>query len=266
MLTEAPHISVEEISAALGRLKPGKVMPSNRAPAALWKRFGKELAPLLQQQFAAFLCPGALAIPEAWSICELVLLPKPGKPMKTPAHLRPIALLPPQAKILATVLAERIQATAAECLQHLPQYAYVTGRTLGQALERVIGHCAEVRGLVQGNIKNIHQKRQGRTSLSLFGGIHLSLDLTGAYDHVQWHHLQLALQDACIPSATIQLIMLIHHSARLLVRHGGQEKVVQLRRGLRQGCSLFPTLWAIFSGWLLKQMHDLNSGCSPDEH
>ena len=40
MLTEAPHISVEEISAALGRLKPGKVMPSNSAPAALWKRFG----------------------------------------------------------------------------------------------------------------------------------------------------------------------------------------------------------------------------------
>ena len=222
----------------------------------------------------ATLTQGASSLPDAWTLCELVLIPKAGKPLRSPSHLRPISLLPPQAKVMATVLATRIQEPVKAYLAHLPQYAYVEGRTIHQAVERVISHCAEVRNLVQGNTHTIHNKRKGRTSLHLYGGVHLSLDLTGAYDHVQWPLLRQALEDACIPERHIEAIMLVHHSARLQLRHCGMEKIVKLKRGLRQGCSLSPTLWAVFSGWLLKQMHQpqlldvhrTNTSYADDQH
>ncbi|CAE6973150.1 Pol [Symbiodinium sp. CCMP2592] len=259
---EPPQLSADlciegvEIDSALCRLQPGKAMPSCNAPAALWKRFRQDLVPLLQRQFAWHLRPGVSNLPEAWTLCELVLLPKPGKPLKSPAHLRPISLLAPEAKILASIVAQRLKEPAKAYLASLPQFAYVEGRTLQQALERVLGHCAQVRGLVQGNTRNIHNKRSGRTSLSLYGGCQLSLDLTSAYDLVQWPLLRLALVDAAIPEPLIQLIMLVHHSAKLALQHCGLQQTVSLKRGLRQGCSLSPTLWAIFSGWMLKRMHD----------
>ncbi|CAE7828545.1 Pol [Symbiodinium sp. CCMP2592] len=273
-LPEALNITLEEIQFALSRLQPGKAMPSDSAPAVLWKWYGHTLAPVLHQQFQKHLGKGACSLPEAWTLSELVLIPKAGKPMKTPAHLRPISLLPPQAKLLATVLAQRIQEPMKLYLTKLPQYAYVEGRTIHQAVERVISHCAEVRCLVQGNTHTIHNKRQGRESLSLYGGIHLSLDLTGAYDHVQWPLLRQALEAANIPEVHIQTILLIHSTARLQVRHCGMEQNVQLKRGLRQGCSLSPSLWAVFSGWLLQRMHDpqlldvhrTNTSYADDQH
>ncbi|CAE7840736.1 Pol [Symbiodinium sp. CCMP2592] len=277
---EPPQLSADlciegvEIDNALCRLQPGKAMPSCNAPAALWKRFRQDLVPLLQRQFAWHLRPGVSNLPEAWTLCELVLLPKPGKPLKSPAHLRPISLLAPEAKILASIVAQRLKEPAKAYLASLPQFAYVEGRTLQQALERVLGHCAQVRGLVQGNTRNIHNKRSGRTSLSLYGGCQLSLDLTSAYDLVQWPLLRLALIDAAIPEPLIQLIMLVHHSAKLALQHCGLKQTVSLKRGLRQGCSLSPTLWAIFSGWMLKRMHDpqllnvheTNTSYADDQH
>ena len=139
-----PH----EIRDAMGRLRPGKAMPSTSAPAALWKLVCNEVVPFLATQFRQYLVRGARTMPPAWSLCELVLLPKPGKSLKTPAHLRPICLLPLQAKVLAAVLASRLQPFVARYLEEIPQFAYVHQRSLGQALERVAGHCAEVRALL----------------------------------------------------------------------------------------------------------------------
>ncbi|CAE7695511.1 Crnkl1 [Symbiodinium sp. CCMP2592] len=234
---EPPRLSADlciegvEIDNALCRLQPGKAMPSCNAPAALWKRFRQDLVPLLQRQFAWHLRPGVSNLPEAWTLCEL-------------------------AKILASIVAQRLKEPAKAYLASLPQFAYV------------------VRGLVQGNTRNIHNKRSGRTSLSLYGGCQLSLDLTSAYDLVQWPLLRLALIDAAIPEPLIQLIMLVHHSAKLALQHCGLKQTVSLKRGLRQGCSLSPTLWAIFSGWLLKRMHDpqllnvheTNTSYADDQH
>ena len=82
----------------------------------------------------------------------------------------------------------------------------------------------------------------------------LSLDVSKAYDHVDRGDLRLALLEAQVPESLVQLILLIHFHAALRVRHGGHEKVICTKRGLRQGCSLAPALWAIYSGWLLRRM------------
>ncbi|CAE6930547.1 unnamed protein product, partial [Symbiodinium sp. CCMP2456] len=255
VLTEAIQVSLTELDQAFMRLKPGKALPGSCAPAALWKRFQEQVKPLLLLQYDHHLRPGASTLPQAWCLSELVLLPKPGKPMKSPAHLRPISLLPLQAKLLAAVLAQRLQGPANEFLQQIPQYAYVSGRSPSQALERVISHCASVRKLVQDNTNNIHGRRSGRTGLGLYGGCHLSLDISCAYDHVPWSSLQTALRAAAVPENLIQAVLLVHHTAGLHIKHCGMEKVVSLKRGLRQGCGLSPLLWAIYCGWLLQGMH-----------
>ena len=79
-----PRISTSraEIASAMNRLQPSKAMPARSAPAALWKRFRQDLAPLIQRQFVWYLRPGVCSLPEAWALCELVLLPKPGKALK----------------------------------------------------------------------------------------------------------------------------------------------------------------------------------------
>ncbi|CAE6968363.1 unnamed protein product, partial [Symbiodinium sp. CCMP2456] len=256
VLSEAPGITDHEVEKAFNRLKPGKALPGSCAPVALWKQYREQLIPVLQLQFQHYLQPGAATLPRAWCLSELVLLPKPGKPMKSPAHLRPISLLHLQAKVLAAVLAARLQGPANQCLKQVPQYAYVGGRSLAQALERVIGHCACVRTLVSANTNNIHGKRQGRTGLGIYGGCHLSLDVSCAYDHVPWASLQQALREAKAPEPLIEAILLIHHTAGLHIKHCGLERIVSLKRGLRQGCGLSPLLWAVYCGWLLQGMHD----------
>ena len=253
-LPEDINITAEEIQAALHRLRPGKAMPSDSAPAALWKLSGLEVIQPLRRHFAHHLRRHCQSLPQAWNICELVLLPKPHKPLKSPAHLRPICLLSLPAKILASVVASRLQPFVTSFLDSQPQYAYVQGRTLAQALERVLSHCATVRALVQQQATTLHARREGGAPLKIYGGCQLSLDISSAYDHVPRWALEAALREAQVPESLIQLVLLIHQQALVRVRHFQQETMIQLRRGLRQGCGLAPLLWALYSGWLLRRM------------
>ena len=253
-LTAPPCFTLAEVQQAIHRLQPYKAMPQSSAPAALWKHFAAQTAVILTKQFEMYLYAGVCTLPEHWSISDLVLLPKVGKLLKTPAHLRPIALLTLPAKALAAVIAQRLNWHAAWYLQDTPQYAYVQHRTLAQALERVLSHCSRVRARLQAQKVDVHGRRQGLAASSISGGCMLSLDVSKAYDHVDRGDLRLALLAAQVPESLVQLILLIHFHAALRVRHGGHEKVICTKRGLRQGCSLAPALWAIYSGWLLRRM------------
>ncbi|CAE7827452.1 unnamed protein product, partial [Symbiodinium sp. CCMP2456] len=257
-LSEAVGITLSELNSAFDRLKPGKALPGTSAPAALWKCYKLQVLPFLRLQYDHHLQPGATSLPRAWCLSELVLLPNPGT---GETYEIPDA---PQADLTAATPSQTpgggsCQQTPrpGQCLlAEIPQYAYVSGRSLSQALERVIGHCASVRKLVQASANNIHGKRQGRAGLGLYGGCHLSLDISCAYDHVPWQSLDKALQAAAVPAPLTQAIMLIHHTAGLRIKHCGLEQTVSLRRGLHQGCGLSPLLWAVYCGWLLQGMSE----------
>ena len=252
---EAPlDITWEEVAFAIHKLSPGKSMPSYSPPAALWKALRHQLAPVITKQLAIVFQPGVLLLPRAWCISELVLLPKPGKALTSASQLRPICLLPPTAKVLATSLATRLLPYAQEYLKQVPQFAYTAGRSLQQALERVFAHCSEVRSLVAQQNGDLFAKRQGRERRAIVGGIQLSLDISKAYDSVERADLKAALQDAAVPLDLTAAIMAIHNQACLNIQHGGSTEILALRKGLRQGCGLSPILWAIYSGWVLRRL------------
>ena len=253
-----PHqveFTEEEISLALGRLAASKAMPSTNAPAALWKLMGDQVVPTLHRQLLDALSTGATTLPATWNVSELILLPKPGKAMTSPSQLRPINLLTLQAKIIGSMVASRLQEYVLRFLWDVPQFAYVQSRSMGQALERVAGQCAEIRRLLQAQTSNPHAKREGHKLAHVRGGCLLSLDISKAYDHVAWDDLIEALQAALVPDYMITLIMMIHREARIKITHCGQECLVHMKRGLRQGCSLAPILWSAYSGWVLKRLH-----------
>ena len=106
-LCETISFTQDEVIRALQRLAPGKAMPVHSAPAAVWKTLQETLAPLVTQQLRLTFGPGPLTIPRAWCVSELVLVPKPGKALTSVSQLRPICLLSPMAKILASTLAEK---------------------------------------------------------------------------------------------------------------------------------------------------------------
>ncbi|CAE7233568.1 unnamed protein product, partial [Symbiodinium necroappetens] len=218
-LCSSLDFQLEEVLFAIKSLAPGKAMPSYSSPAALWNHLGHELAPQVLQQLNHVFTAGPLILPKEWCISELVLLPKPGKALTSPSHLRPIALLPPIAKVLASALAVRIQNFAASYLENTPQFAYLRGRSLQQALERVISHCAAVRALVTQQVANPRTRRSGREVLHIAGGLQLSLDVSQAYDGVSRGHLRLALLEAQIPENLITAILAIHNQAFLRISH-----------------------------------------------
>ncbi|CAE7232435.1 unnamed protein product [Symbiodinium necroappetens] len=245
---------LEEVLFAIKNLAPGKAMPSYSAPAALWNQLHIELAPQVLYQLNYVFKPGPLTLPAEWCISELVLLPKPGKALTSPSHLRPIALLPPIAKVPASVLAMRIQHFPAAYLANTPQFAYLRGRSLQQALERVISHCAAARALIAQQAVNPHTRRSGREVLQIAGGLQLSLDVSQAYDGVSRSDLRAALEEAQIPEALITSILAIHNQAILRISHDQYTDDIRLLTGLRQGCSLSPILWSIYTGWLLRRL------------
>ena len=254
-LPEKVQFTEAEVCRALGKLAAGKAMPSSSAPAAIWKLASHQVTPLLCKQFSEVLVAGATGLPAHWSTSELVLLPKPGKALTSPSQLRPINLLPLQAKVLGAMLAERLQEYAQCFLWEVPQYAYLQGRSLGQALERVAGQCAAIRSKLQAQTCNPHAKKDGHRVTQVGGGCFLSLDISKAYDHVDWGDLAQALAAAQVPPPLISLIMMIHREARIKLQHCGHECTIAMGRGLRQGCSLAPILWSIYSGWVLKKLH-----------
>ncbi|CAE7225855.1 unnamed protein product, partial [Symbiodinium sp. CCMP2456] len=207
--TEPPRLSQDllitsaEILEALERFKPSKAMPSTSAPAALWKWFRQDIAPQLESLFTRHLCRDTSSLPRSWCTSELVL--ETGQTHEDPGS--------PATHLTTTSSSQDVQGPALAFLAQIPQYAYVAGRTLAQALERVIGHCASVRQLVQANACNIHGKRYGHVNAKLYGGCHLSLDISCAYDHVPWEALKSALQFAAVPQPLIEAILLVHHTA-----------------------------------------------------
>ena len=240
----------------MARLKAGKAMPSGSAPTVLWTMTRSTVVPILHGQFQAYLRAGCSEMPERWVTSEMVLLPKPGKALTSPAQLRPINLLPMQAKLLGAMIAARLQDFAQVYLRDIPQFAYVTGRSLGQAVERVAAHCAHVRKLYQDQHGSLRAKREGHRATKVAGGCLLSLDISKAYDLVRWSDLTCALREAHVPGELIELILLLHQQAKIRISHEGQTRTVGMRQGLKQGCGLAPILWALYCGWVLKDIHD----------
>ena len=77
---------------------------------------------------------------------------------------------------------------------------------------------------------------------------HQSKHFTAAYDSVPWEALWLALKMLGIPTLVIELIKSFHEGmkAKILVNGMLPDKEIAVDNGLRQGCTMAPTLFNMY--------------------
>ena len=226
VLEHALDIQEWEVADAIRSLPARKARPPGQSPALLWRMAADQVAPVLRDNFQRCLQPGRLQFPPRWHDSYLTLLAKPGKPPNCPANLRPINLLPAEAKILARIAAKRLYPYVAQAVEAVPQFAYVMSRQCSDAIDRVLSHCMRVRSQLHSRRRTVSEVGANQTLGSLQGGLQLSLDLAKAYDRLPRRLLRAALEGVQAPGSLITLILFIHDNAQIVInRHQSQERV-----------------------------------------
>ena len=175
---------VEEIENAIQSL-PNKALPTAFAAAPLWRLCAHTAAQEIFLELQALLSASQVDA-SRWHRVQVVLIPKPGKPLSHPASLRPISLLPPHAKILAKLVSDRLKPLVQQAAQHLPQFAYLPKRQTADALDRVMAHICTIRSKRKASGTTIWNRHEGHLTQRCQGGLTISLDLEKAFDSISW--------------------------------------------------------------------------------
>ena len=154
------QLTLSELQHAIGSIPASKALPVKEAPSLLWRAGATVLADKLLRSVNGWMADMLRPPPSEWHIADICLLPKPSKPMLGPDSLRPISLLHPVAKALATALNQRLLPHLHKAVADQPQYAYTAGRSAQDALDRALRHCVHVREIMQAQKQTLHLKRQ----------------------------------------------------------------------------------------------------------
>lgn len=127
-------IAQVEIYDAISSFKPGKSTGLNSFPAEWYQLHRESLVPHLQNVFIAAEKEGLL--PESMHEALIEVIPKPGKdPQECESH-RPISLINSDVKILANILANKLQSVILKLINSDPT-GFIPGRCIQMNLRRL---------------------------------------------------------------------------------------------------------------------------------
>ncbi len=156
----------------------------------------------------------------------ITFIPKKGKDPEEVGGYRPISLLNVDQKILANVLANRLNRYMST-LVHLDQTRFVPGRNFFSNLRCLF-------------------KIMCHTKSSISDLVIVSLDAEKAFDQVEWSHLFAVLDKFNLGDKFIAWIELLYKNPRAQILSNGMlSSHFSLFRGTRQGCPLSPLLFVL---------------------
>ena len=248
-------ITTADIQHRLSRLKTGKAVPCLAAPGSVWKCCSATLAPLLEAAWTMHTMVPVPNIPAVWKDCELVLLPKKEEVgARLPKSLRPLGLQEVSGKLFAGCLRDELFRQVQPALFSYPQYAFMKGRSVHDAISRVVARCHSARQKLAGSNRTVFDRRQGLPAAPGFAAAMLSLDLSLAFDLVPRWAMFASLTRFGVTDSLCCLIMQWHDRNQYKIQHQGLEATMLLTRGVRQGCCLAPLLFAVFSCYLFEEL------------
>lgn len=229
-------ITVQEIETSI------KAMNVNKAPGAdgignsFYKAFLSEVAPILAKVYEDIFRRKRL--PPSMSQACVILLPKKSSGVPSVKDFRPISLLCSDYKILARILARRLQLSLRSVIGEHQAYGF-KGRSLAQNLHimRTVCDASEA----SGNPAAV-----------------LQIDLSKAFDRVK-HDFLFSLLRCCNVGETLYKWITLCYtdiSSRLIV-NGVKTKNVPVKCSVRQGCPMSPVLFALYVEPLCQRiLHD----------
>eukprot|EP00399_MALV-I-05_sp_L67-4_P000160 gene160-65_t len=220
----AKDLTREEVESALGHAKCGKAPGLDDIPVELMKYGGEALVEMIHEVVLEFWRAGK--VPQELKDAEMIPLPKKGDTTECD-NSRGIALLATCGKVLTYCIARRLEVIVNKVVSD-DQNGFRRGRSTVDGI-----HIC----------RRIFEKHM-QAGAEVHAGF---IDLTKAYDTVPRNAMWQVLRKWGVPEKLVSLIASIHEGMQVSVRVG-QERAepFEVRVGLRQGCTLAPTLFILY--------------------
>ena len=242
-------LTADDMLEQLSCIKIGKAVPFESAPISAWRSCSRgarqRIAEIMEEDAAKELLPTDL------TSSQIAWLPKPGKKPDTPEKLRPIGVIAPEGKILAGHVRKLIKDRLCQSVNRIPQFGFVPNRGTEEAVSRALKHMDEGR-----RTHCLYQRKAGSKfqGPQLIGSLTLSVDMSKAFDMVDRTLLRKALEDIQMDPELIEIIGKLHVDALYKMTVDGTDFSVMTKRGIKQGCKLAPSLFAISTALFFKRM------------
>jgi len=221
----------DELKRILKSLPDGKAYGTDNIPYEALRKCRKVIEPILETIFNALL--RFRLHPDHFKETITFVIQKPGKDAKVPTSYRPIAILNTIGKVYERIIANRLK-TLAQAHNLLPATQFgAPGRNTTLALEHLLN--------------SVYRGWLCKSKVSL-----LSLDLSGAYDHVDREQLLDTLISKGIPDWLVQIVWSFLSNRRSFIHMPGIEgDEYWIDVGIPQGSPLSPLLFLFYSAPLL---------------
>lgn len=219
-------IAAEEVKASLFQMNPDKAPgPDGMTPSFYqkhWKIVGEDVIRLVQEFFSTGMLNSTL------NNINVVLIPKEKCPVLI-NDLRSISLCNVLMKIITKVVANRLKKTLESVISE-NQSTFMTGRLISDNV------------MVSYEVMHyLKRKRRGKG-----GHMAIKLDMSKAYDRIEWGFLEVMLKKMGYNDWWVHLILVCVSTVSYNITHGNQiVGPIIPSRGIRQGDPLSPYLFII---------------------